>query len=290
MSALAPLAALPIAAGLAHLLRQQQANIERESRRFRTTGEAEALHDLRVAIRRMRALFAGFAPALLPDTPVPKCLQTLQKTTNHARDLEVGLAILAQWQLPLPSLQQRWEEELGAEYRQLRQQLPPELQALSTVLTRVEELIINPPPTGSLGALAATLAAHQAKRLHKGIKSLERQWDIRRAHKLRIQGKRVRYLIDPFAAESREIAASVVQLKKLQDLLGDYHDLVVLRERIASSLEDPHLPGDHPRQARRHLKQQARRLRQAFAYDYRGKARKELKQHLRQATESLAQA
>ncbi|HEX6912018.1 MAG TPA: CHAD domain-containing protein, partial [Longimicrobium sp.] len=48
-------------------------------------------------------------------------------------------------------------------------------------------------------------------------------------HRLRIEAKRLRYLLEPFADGDDDARALVKQLKKLQDLLGEMHDAHVAR-------------------------------------------------------------
>ena len=61
-----------------------------------------------------------------------------------------------------------------------------------------------------------------------------------RAHRLRIRGKRLRYLLEPFARQHRPCARAVETLKQLQDLLGDHHDMTILRARLKTLRRGEH--------------------------------------------------
>ncbi len=283
------LAAQPLAQGLIHLLREQSTAIDSECNRFLSSGDTESLHDLRVAMRRLRALFSGFSPCFSTDTSLPKKLRSLQQSTNTARDLEVGLALVDKWPLTLPGLRQQWQVQLDEEYRRLSEYVPARWQEISRELQTPERLLERTLPSTSLGAFTAAMEAKETKKLLVEIKSLNRKWSKRRAHNLRIHSKRARYLLDPYLDESQAVAAAVTPLKRLQDLLGEYNDIVVLRQTIRASLHHNLLSdSDRPRQAERLLKQRAKKLRKLFLHDYTGKRERCLQHTLHQAGDSLA--
>jgi CYTH domain-containing protein len=61
--------------------------------------------------------------------------------------------------------------------------------------------------------------------------------DEARAHDVRIGAKRLRYLLEPFAADVEGAPAIVARLKALQDVLGELHDAHVFAAELAESLE-----------------------------------------------------
>ena len=291
MTAPGAISAMPIAEGLTYLLREKTRAIDSECARFLAEGDAEALHDLRVAMRRLRSLFAGFALCFREGSTQPKRLRALHKETNAARDLEVTLALVEKLQLALPALQQQWREQLEQEYRRLREGIPPAWRALSVELTSPEGLLAESLTEMPLGAFAASLAGVEEKKLLRGMKSLSEQWKEQRAHKLRISGKRVRYLLEPFTEESKASVAAVAELKQFQDLLGDYHDVMVLRQRLhALRREDSREQRDQLERAGRRLKKTLRQLRKSFLHQYWSKQRRRLRDTLQQAQRSLTQS
>ena len=76
--------------------------------------------------------------------------------------------------------------------------------------------------------------------------ALERRWRKSRsgkaAHRLRVGLKRFRYLVESFLPQQR--AAWGRDLKRLQGLLGDVHDLDVLRARIVPFSRGENLPSE----------------------------------------------
>ncbi len=265
------LTATDIRSGLAFLFKSKRQTIDEESERFVTIGDAEALHDLRVAMRRLHSLFVAFAPAIAPSNPFPRELKSLQKSTNHARDLEVALSILRNSQLELTWLEHRWQQELEREYTQLRQTLPAAWKELSPALDDPWQLLCDTHhlPPQDLGHFAAELLQAKTGKLKKRQKKLCRDWQDRPAHKLRIIGKQTRYLLEPFAEGDASAKKGVTKLKSFQDLLGDYHDVVVLRGKLKTQQSrcDP-TTANQLKQARKQLKRELKSLRKAFQKHY----------------------
>jgi CYTH domain-containing protein len=86
---------------------------------------------------------------------------------------------------------------------------------------------------GALAPLVLRLAGEVEARLAL-VQSIA---DEARAHEVRISAKRLRYLLEPFAAELDGAPGIVMQLKALQDALGELHDAHVFAGELAESLE-----------------------------------------------------
>ncbi len=285
-----PLAELPIGTALLQLLTSKQKEINRDCDRFTRIGNPESLHNLRVSIRRLHSIFIGFTSCFQYGDTISETLHTLLRKTNHARDLEVALALLSRHQPALPWLQQQWQHELNDEYRLLRKHLPPAWWALSQQFGTPKALLSGSLPVTTLGRFTAGEMKKQEKELLKKMTYTFKQWDEKRTHKLRLQGKRLRYLLEPFAEQQPGAARAVGRLKRFQDMLGDYHDLAVLQKRLrqlrqnANKKRNKVLVG-----AVQQLKQEQQRLRQTIRKDYRGRASRKLGNALSTARKELAQ-
>lgn len=279
----------PTTEAMSTLLRQRSAEIDSECERFLTRGDAEALHDLRVALRRLHSLFVAFAPLIAPTSRLPNALRQLQKRSNTARDLEVSLTILRGDKLKLPWLEQLWLGQLEQEYRKLRHSLPPAWQALRVELEQPEQLLEHPLPQAPLGPLTAELLQRGRRQFRRHQRKLCRHWRDKAAHRLRIEGKQLRYLLEPFADELPPCHTAVKRLKRYQDRLGDYHDLVVLRAKLKRLLADSEPARRRQlKQARKKLQKQRRSLRRKIdKLNDKGKGKK-LYQALRRAERVLA--
>jgi CHAD domain-containing protein len=289
MTASTSFADKPMAMGLTALLKEKTRAIDTECERFVSVGDAEALHDLRVALRRLHTLFSGFASCFREESSLPQRLRTLLKETNAARDLEVSLSLIEQQRLALPRLQQKWQAELKEEYHRLRENLPPVWRNLSAELDAPQQILVVNLPEMSLGAYAAALIATKEKRLRRKGKLLLGKWGKKRAHRLRIAGKRLRYLLEPFTEDSAPAASAVARLKRFQDLLGDYHDIVVLRQRLLSLPRENTAMSEMPLEhAAQQLKRSRRHLRNDFLHQYRSKMAGQLYAAVKRARRDLA--
>ena len=225
-------------------------------------GDPEALHQMRVALRRLRAAISLFADMLLnPQMEAMKAeLKWIAGELGPARELDVfikrvvkpvtdgkpngpGVAVLTK------DLQQRREEALARAHAAIES-----LRFRSLVLEMAAWIEIGDwtrnaaEPTRALREqLIAAAAAVELRRRWKKI--LQRgarldELDPQRRHKLRIQAKKLRYASEFFtgaflgkkAAQRRE--DFVASLEKLQDALGDLNDIAVhegLTERIVDA-------------------------------------------------------
>jgi len=215
------------------------------AQRGRLPDGSDALHDFRVALRRLRSWLRAFRP-WLPDTGrrnTRHALAALADASNHARDAEVGLAWLeAQRDLSplsrreLSRLVKRLRHELRSATRGFNNQLSQEFNALVTDLE--QELMsragISPrpgqgnPPTKTVHA--ALIRAHAAD-LAAALRRVRTVGDEAFAHRARIAGKRLRYLLEPLKANP-EARRAVGRLIRLQDALGELHDSCVLTARL----------------------------------------------------------
>lgn len=223
--------------------------------------DPEAIHQMRVGLRRLRTALEVFAPALtLPKGVTPKRVRDVAGCLSPVRDLDVMTAELKERYYPqLPKVEQqqlaklikkldkRREEHLqkslhllrGDRYRKLHQGLQewlaqPLYQPLATM-----------PVTAIAPDLLLPLIGHLL--LHAGWQ-VEVAWqgedyilpektnippllnqcgDL--LHELRKQIKRVRYQMELFTPlYSPSYAEQVTEFSHLQDLLGTLHDGVVL--------------------------------------------------------------
>ena len=208
-------------------------------------GEPDALHDLRVALRRLRTWLRAYRPAL-DDTVTRtsrRAFAKLARATNDARDDEVALAWLhALAGVPseiqpdhqrllaaLPVEQQR-TAQTAAKY--VARRLPAAAERLSRQLEqyyvrrsvdRDEELTMH--------GLTASLLRQHRRRLARALARARASADVAGAHRARIEGKHLRYLLEPLDSD-RRVAHAVRRLKTLQDRLGEHHDAQLLRDRL----------------------------------------------------------
>ncbi|HEY7216075.1 MAG TPA: CHAD domain-containing protein [Thermoanaerobaculia bacterium] len=216
--------------------------------------DAEALHDFRVALRRLRSCLRAYRDCL--DESVPKKLarrlRRLARSSGPGRDAEVQIEWLQGRRAHLSSyhragltwLLARLEERMRDAYAKLAAEVDRdfaeferELRAhLSVYRTEVH---LDPAiPLATLGETTAGILRSQLAELEDHLSRIADAEDEKEAHQARISAKRVRYLLEPLAEEVPGAGSIVKRFKTFQDLLGDLHDAHVLELEIAEALEN----------------------------------------------------
>jgi CHAD domain-containing protein len=191
--------------------------------------DPEGLHDLRVALRGLRACLPlldnkGNLPQLRRDW------QSLARATGPARDLEVLLALLDRQPAPPAGLREKLEkEQRSARQRLTRQlcniQLPHLLQSsrseLNAALERTRPRELRRRITHRSSKLLV--------KIKQRIANLSPSDPPQNWHQLRLDIKRLRYLIELCGEWLPERYQHIhSELKRCQGLLGDLHDLDIL--------------------------------------------------------------
>jgi CHAD domain-containing protein len=221
-------------------------------RRLADPLDTEALHDFRVALRRLRSCTRAYRTELKGSVSkkMRRRLRKLTLATNAGRDAEVHLRWL-----------RNQAEQLGPEHTEGLAWLIGSLegrkyQTLDSATTDVGRRFIKTaarlrPRLGTLrievrrgGAserpsfrqVTRDLILRRAADLAESLKAVRTAENMAEAHQARIAAKRLRYLLEPLARRAAGIKGLAAQLKGLQDLLGHVHDMHVMSEEIASSL------------------------------------------------------
>ncbi len=218
--------------------------------------DPEALHDLRVAVRRLRAVVRVFAPAFPPRwrEHLISELHWLGEITGPVRDLDVqltrtqlyGRALPAGHRAGLAALRTYMDTErtrrradllAGLDSRRyFRLLLRLEGFALARSQTPMRNAAAHEPITQA-GAHHARRAWRRLRRRGNKIKGAPAPEDL---HALRIRAKRLRYLLEFLQELTGKRGRTLVKrLVRLQDLLGAYHDAVVTAEFVHRYAEGP---------------------------------------------------
>ena len=206
--------------------------------------DTESLHDFRVAVRRARSVLGQFGGVFAPEPAarLRRVLSWFGRSTGKLRDLHVYLAHeaayrgmlsgpLAQDLAPLFDFVRR---ERGAALRGLADVMrSPEYEA---ALRRWRECVEDPAALGPRGSepvlrLAGARVAKKCRAVLEQGHRLRGRADAADLHSLRIECKKLRYLLEMLADLMPEARAAVHGLKKLQDVLGRIQDLTVHESR-----------------------------------------------------------
>jgi len=224
--------------------------------------DGEALHDLRVALRRLRSCLESYGEQLGDSVPkkLSRRLRRLARATGPGRDAEVQIAWLheqgaevgrrnRQHRQGLAWLLERFERRKDESYAELRSEVARDFAPVEEGLRRRlsvyrAEVRLDESRPPSFGEAAAGILRRHAARLERRLGRVGAAGDVERAHAARISAKRLRYLADPLAqlveaAHGQAPARELVHgLKGLQDLLGELHDAHVLEAELATALGD----------------------------------------------------
>ncbi len=271
--------------------------------------DPRALHDLRVALRRLRGSLRAYAPYVASVIPakLSKRLRALARLTNAARDAEVQLEWLDSSGRKARAAERpgrRWMREYLVSqrkmaYRTVRREALPEFDRIARRLRRTLEakpvVPSRKPPVSR--ARFAQAAARQLREyaaiLSADLGDIGSVEDEAEVHAARIAAKHLRYLVEPLARGKRATAL-LKSLKALQESLGGLHDRHVLARDLARALRSgvPHdtrcelLPGLSMLALRNH--QEANGLYEDIARSYLGGRTPALLRPLRDFARQLA--
>jgi CHAD domain-containing protein len=191
--------------------------------------EAEAVHDLRVAMRRIRTLLEAGAPVLgrYHAGVVRRALRDLLRASGELRDEEVLLGLLTSLGEDRPDVE-RWIAGRRRRERALRGALRRKLASgeLDRCRGLLEALLAFPvkPSRDKRLAKFARRAVDDARRDVERRKAAP-LGDVGATHRLRIAFKRLRYTAEAFAeALPPELSSVAHAAARMQTRLGELHD------------------------------------------------------------------
>ncbi len=242
--------------------------------------DPEFLHQYRVCLRRSRAIIS-LVKALLPEKQ-QKCLSVLLKElmqkTNLLRDLDVYLQKKDSFFMQLADKHHKGLEAFFADIEQRRAEQLKEVcdwlrgnsyqQRCREIQIQLQAIQVAVPPSRA----KKSCAGYGRKAVWKRFKKVSaRAGKIAahsvdsKIHKLRIDCKKLRYLLEYFAPLFKADAYwhELKSLKKLQDYLGDFNDSAVQHDFLSCYLADLADKGDRgSAEAVRKLKHSSEKLHQ----------------------------
>jgi CHAD domain-containing protein len=194
-----------------------QINLYACRERLQAQTDPEALHDLRIAVRKLRSLLRPLR-GLADFNRLERAARELGQLSGPLRDSEVLLGQLQK--CAVQSTQHLRQLQLKAGYSQLLRS--PELRELFAAL---DACVPACRQAHTLGALQG-VGKRTAKRLAKSLKILllalpDRSVD---RHRLRILVKRLRYGVQVYAQLKLLTNRQMSALSAAQSALGDWHD------------------------------------------------------------------
>src|SRR2546423_4322338 len=227
------------------ILDEQFDKLSAEEKKIRDGGDPAAVHDMRVASRRIRACLRAFSVFLNPGLiALEKDIKWMFSTLGKVRDLDICIELMnAQ---PCEGALHT-AEELAASLRDARSDAFNKLLA-ALDSSRYHDLVQNlrkelhkgPQASNALSGTAilaagADIIAREFRQVRKAGEDLEPGCKPAGFHTLRKRAKRFRYTLEfvkPLYGKRCEKMIS--GLKDLQEILGDRQDQIMFAEHVES--------------------------------------------------------
>jgi CHAD domain-containing protein len=224
----------------------------------RSGDDPEDLHQMRVAVRRMRAALKAEGAALGAAGPRLQAeLKWLGGALGPVRDLDVQLERLRADAEGFDETEREAVEHLlgglVAERKQARRRMLTALRSprYGALREALAEAIRSDPvedtdgtrgngkPKGGKGPAVSDLVRVPYRRLRKAVGALDDNPADDDLHALRIKGKRLRYAAELTASvPGKKLRGLIDATKNFQDVLGEHQDAVVAEDQIRRLLDD----------------------------------------------------
>ena len=223
-------------------------------------GDLEAVHQMRIALRRLRTAIALFSDLLEgPQTAAMKSsLKRLTAQLGPARELDVFVKRVVR-QVEAPGAGGTGTGMVAKEFREKRAEALAAAEKVAAsarfrrlmldALAWIESGDWTRTDNGFIRERPAAIGA--AAELQRRVQKIRKQGkhlaglDARRRHKLRVKAKKLRYGCEFFAGafpgkkRSRRRTRFAAKLKRLQGALGDLNDIVVHQELAEQAATAP---------------------------------------------------
>jgi len=207
--------------------------------------DPEHLHEMRVAVRRLRAILRA-SRDLFDARWVERLrseLDWLGGRLGLVRDLDILDAYLRPRLAALEGAEHRAGQRVLRRLSADRARAQADLNAAldnpryPRILEQLETFLSRPPASASDVSLP-DVAATEWKRLRKAVQKLPGRPSADDLHAVRIKVKRARYAAELARAAAGERGKRFInQAKKLQDILGDLQDAVVIEQYLHDAID-----------------------------------------------------
>jgi CHAD domain-containing protein len=234
-----------VAGRLARRLRRETAAFERRLAGARA-GDVEAVHQARVASRRLREMLALAATVAGADVrPVRRVARHVARALGPIRELDVARLVWHEDAGPAerwPAIVTRRLDTVAAADRRrygpgMRRTVDRVRPAkLDSGVAAIVAALAGPRAESHLRAGLAGRVRRRARDLARAIETAGTVYAIEPLHDVRIAVKKLRYAVELVRdLTDLPVTASVRRLKQQQDLLGRLHDLQVVQDRLQAA-------------------------------------------------------
>ena len=209
-------------------------------------GDPDAIHDARVATRRIRAVLEVFSDDdSAHHAALTQEMRGLGRALGAARDLDVVVELFEEkiWQVPdaaraVVALSRGALHERATARRELIKTIErsPLADFAPSAFRRLHRW--RPRASAAIGTNLQRRMHGQSSKLSEAVEHASGVYFPNRAHEVRIHAKRLRYLVELASAASRpRDDRELTVLKRVQSVLGRLHDRELLMQRLEQSAE-----------------------------------------------------
>lgn len=238
---------LPVDEAVARICRGYLKDAQRALPGVHDPDNSEALHDFRVALRRLRSYLRSYRGSLRGAIPEKsyRRIKKLASRTNQTRDVEVMLVWLETEITELTPRQrvgaEWWRERLGSQYEELYNRLGESLDEEFNVLAeqlekKLRRMIKRPHAKRSFGRSTASQLSRLINELDMELNQIHSMDDTVPIHQARITGKRLRYLLEPPGKTVLVCKHAAKSMQLFQDMFGNLNDCFVRQDVIRKTI------------------------------------------------------
>ncbi len=247
--------------------------------------DPERLHQLRVAMRKLRAIFSQMSPLFDEEwlQMHKERLATLMRKTGEKRDIDVYLlhvplykSMVSEKLHPgidtLKEYLQHLSEEKEATLKQFltSESFEQEIETLLRFATTEKREGLAERAEGPVILEVKSSLRRRYKKILKKGGEIKADSEAHQYHMVRIDVKKLRYMMEFFASilDDKAYPVMLKKLKTIQTILGDHQDLDVQRSHLKAFAELPELHNEETvdaiRELRRTMEKLEKRKREEF--------------------------
>lgn len=212
--------------------------------RLNDPSDAEALHDFRVGMRRLRSVLGAYRNEFRGSAGKRwrRRLRAIASLTSEGRDAEVQvewlrgeIARMRRHRRGAASVLRRLEERMDDAYAEVRGDV---MQAFGRSEIKLRQRLRylpkldDEPPGATFAVVTGSLVRVLLRELWELTTEIQSPDDERQIHDARIVAKRLRYVLEPIQHEIKAGKRLIKSMKRLQDVLGELHDAQVMSEAL----------------------------------------------------------
>ena len=209
-------------------------DINRELRLVYVQPEEDAVHDFRVGMKKLRALFY-FLNSIEPELDSKSLLKpyrVLYKSIGNIRDAHIAIKLIQ-------SLEGIEAFELEAISSSLQSKIKQDYRRFQNISRSSARASVRMPTIKSTGISERSILAHKPVILSSLLQQILQSGEImtaKRWHQKRILLKRYHHILDAFqfCPGHKQDESEIKQIRMLEQLLGDWHDRVITAELLQS--------------------------------------------------------